>query len=122
MAKIAGIVGAVLFGVSLGAAAGPGDHRSHGQFQSRSTVVARPVVVAGYVPYYPSYPSYSSSRHSPFTGRSTTPPAYFVAMSPKSPAFSFNGSPPEPQWHWQRASLQDIDAEVRARKGESGRK
>ena len=106
-------VSAVLIAVSLGASAAPRDGHRAQAHRTSSPVIARPVVVAGYAPYYPSY---SSNRYSPTLGRSTAPGPYYVAMSAKSPPFSFNGSPPEPGWNWQRASFQDIDAEVRARK------
>ena len=115
MAKIAGIVGVAAIGLSLGAGAAPADHRGH------RSVAVRPAVVTGYAhyvgypsTYYPStaYRSYGSAAYRP----TATPPAYFVAMSSKAPPFSFNGSPAEPGWNWHRASLQEIDAEVRARK------
>ena len=109
--RVEGLLTAVVLGVSLNASAAPGDRHGH----AHRTTGARPMVVTTFAPsYYPS--SYSSQRHSPNLGRSTAQPPYYVAMSPKAPPFSFNGSPPEPGWNWQRASFQDIDAEVRARK------
>jgi hypothetical protein len=38
------------------------------------------------------------------------------ATSPNAPPFSFNGSEEVQAWNWQRVSLQQIDAEVRAKR------
>jgi len=38
------------------------------------------------------------------------------ATSPNAPPFSFNGSDEVQGWNWQRVSLQQIDAEVRAKR------
>ena len=84
---------------------------------ARATV-AYPVVypVVGYAPAYRS--SYYSSSRQPLTfARTVTPPVYFVpAISPDAPPFSFSPSEEQPGWNWQRVSLQQIDAEVRARR------
>ena len=70
-------------------------------------------VVAGYAPYYSSY----SSRQPLTFPRAVTPGLiYLPASSPNAPPFSFNGSEELPGWNWQRVSLQQIDAEVRAKR------
>ena len=78
------------------------------------TVIAYPVV--SYAPAYPS--SYYSTSRQPLTfSRTATPPVYFVpAISPNAPPFSFSESVEQPGWNWQRVTLQQIDAEVRARR------
>lgn len=71
---------------------------------------------AGYAPAYPS-PHYSASRQPLTFSRAATPPVYFVpAVSPNAPPFSFSDSVEQPGWNWQRVSLQQIDAEVRAKR------
>jgi len=72
----------------------------------------RPAVVA-YAPYYPSY-----SSHQPLANFRATGPSlsYVPAKSPNAPPFSFNGSEEVQAWNWQRVSLQQIDAEVRAKR------
>ena len=74
-------------------------------------------IVAGYASAY-STSSYGSSRQPLTFARSTVPPVYYMpAISPNAPPFSFNGSEEQqPGWNWQRVSLQQIDAEVRARR------
>jgi len=91
---------------------------------SRPITVAAPPVrtivvysaVAAYAPTYrPS--SYGTSRQPPTSSRTATPPVYFVpAISPNAPPFSFSESVAQPGWNWQRVSLQQVDAEIRARR------
>jgi len=47
---------------------------------------------------------------------------YVPPISPNAPPFSFDGSPAvEPDWGWQRVNLQQLAAEVRAKR-EAGAK
>lgn len=83
--------------------------RSASSFRS-APVVVRPAVV-GYAPSYasrsPIYPS--QARQGPAL-------SYIPPSSPNAPHFSMDGSPAVEGWHWQRVSLQQIDAEVRAKR------
>lgn len=92
-------------------------HRQAAAPVSRAPV--RPAVVYAIVGYAPAYPSsyYGASRQPLASSRAATPPVYFVpAISPNAPPFSFSESAEQPGWNWQRVSLQQIDAEVRAKR------
>jgi hypothetical protein len=64
----------------------------------------------------PSYSSYSSRQPLTFPRAVTPGLIYLPASSPDAPPFSFNGSEELPGWNWRRVSLQQIDAEVRAKR------
>jgi hypothetical protein len=104
---------AVLAAFDCGAAAsrtGPSHARAFTSPVRAAPVIVRPVVV-GYAPSYasrsPIYPAQS---------RTVAPLSYIPPASPDAPQFSMSGSPAVEGWHWQRVSLQQIDAEVRAKR------
>lgn len=78
-------------------------------------VVVRPVVVG----YAPSYAYRSTTPVSPT--RAAAPLSYIPPASPDAPPFSMSGSPAVEGWHRQRVSLQQIDAEVRAKRAAAAR-
>jgi hypothetical protein len=87
-----------------------GNHaRSASNF--RSAPVAVRTVFVGYAPSY-------ASRSPIYPGQPRTGPAlsYIPPSSPDAPHFSMDGSPAVEGWNWQRVSLQQIDAEVRAKR------
>lgn len=84
----------------------------------RARVVRRTASWAAPVAYAPAAyyaPTYAPPR--------AGPGLYFVApISANAPLFSFDGSPAlEPDWGWQRVSLPQLAAEVRAKR-EPGKK
>ena len=91
-------------------------HTSHSTVAISRPAVVHPVIVG----YAPSYSSYSSRQ--PLTFPRTAAPAlvYLPATSPNAPPFSFSGSEENPGWNWRRVRLQQIDAEVRARRAAAG--
>ena len=137
MARIARILvgaAAVATGVSVAGAAFAASRQEHRHPAAAShhrptatgvssapvrTVVVYPSVAYPLVRYAPAYPSsyYGTSRQPLTFSRSPVPPVYFVpAISPNAPPFSFSESVEQPGWNWERVSLQQIDAEVRARR------
>jgi hypothetical protein len=82
-----------------------------------------------YVAPYLAYSYYPRAAYAPASYYASTAPSYarpsvyFVPpISANAPLFSFDGSPAvEPDWGWQRVSLQQLAAEVRAKR-EAGRK
>ena len=126
MTRIACLVGAMA--MALGAAncataAGRHEHShtssaaSHPHHNNAApSVVHAPVVypvVVGYVPPYSSYYPRQPLSFSRATGQALF---YQAPLSPDAPPFSFNGSEELPGWNWRRVSLQQIDAEVRAKR------
>ena len=130
MARIACLVAVMAFAATGAAAAGrhehsrsssPAAHHHHGSTPVAAPAPIRPAfvypVVAGYVPSYASYSSYASRQPLNSFPRTTGPTLLYVPpSSPNAPPFSFNGSEELPGWNWQRVSLQQIDAEVRAKR------
>ncbi len=106
-------------------AASRNEHRhASSHHASRPGAVTPSPVRTTVIAYAPAYrPSSSTaSRQSPSPSRSSTPPVYFVpALSPNAPPFSFSESEAQPGWNWQRVSLQQIDAEVRAKRDAQAR-
>jgi len=106
--------------IGVGAAGRPAHHHSSGGatfHHSRPAVAAsavvRPTIRTAAVGYAPSY-SYRQAQAFP---RTTVPAlAYLPGVSPNAPPFSFTESDQYPGWNWQRVSLQQIDAEVRAKR------
>ncbi len=83
--------------------------------------VRAPVVQTVIVGHAPAYRSAYSSQQRQGLARSPTSGVYYVpASSPDAPPFSFNGSGEMQGWHWQRVSLVQLDAEVRARRAAKG--
>ena len=85
-------------------------------YYPRTAYWAAPVAYGSTAYYAPTYaPAYSPPR--------AAPALYFVPpISPNAPMFSFDGSPAvEPDWGWQRVDLQQLAAEVRAKR-EAGAK
>lgn len=89
---------------------GPSHARAFSSPVRTAPMVVRPVVVG----YAPSYASRSPIY--PAQTRTVAPLSYIPPASPDAPQFSMSGSPAVEGWHWQRVSLQQIDAEVRARR------
>lgn len=85
-----------------------------------SNTLARPVVASVAVAY-PAYATTSRSTRpfAPFVqSRTAGTLSYLPPVSPDAPRFSFSPQDPPEGWHWQRVSLQQLDAEVRARRAE----
>ena len=125
-----GLAAAALAAAEASAASG-NDHRRASSMASRhhhspspsATVnpARAPVVRTVVVGYAPVYPAAYSSRQPLGFARSSAPSVYYLpAASPNAPPFSFNGSEEMPGWHWQRVSLMQLDAEVRARRAAKG--
>ncbi len=123
MARIACLLATV---ASLAAAGAPASfaavprhtHASRPQPRPASVaVVARPMVVYG------TTNAARTSRPFPPAGqsRAANPLSYLPPASPDAPRFSFSPQDPPEGWHWQRVSLQQVDAEVRARRAEKRR-
>jgi hypothetical protein len=94
-------------------------HAAGGSFHGRYVT---PYRAYSYSPYYPYYPrayyapaAYYGSTSAPSYAR---PALYYVPpISANAPMFSFDGSPAvEPDWGWQRVNLQQLAAEVRAKR------
>lgn len=81
-------------------------------------VAARPVIVG----YTATYAPHASRPLSPVVqSRGASPLSYLPAVSPDAPQFSFSPQDPPGGWNWQRASLQQVDAELRARRAQRQR-
>ena len=67
---------------------------------------------------YGSTAYYGSTYVPTYTAPRAAPALYFVPpISANAPMFSFDGSPAvEPDWGWQRVNLQQLAAEVRAKR------
>jgi hypothetical protein len=89
---------------------GPSHARAFASPVRPAPVIVRPVFVG----YAPSYASRSPIY--PVQSRLVPPLSYIPPISPDAPQFSMSGSPAVEGWHWQRVSLQQIDAEVRAKR------
>ena len=109
----------------LATAAPRHEHRhssSAAHHHSHSTAVAasafRPAAVLPVaVGYFPAYSPSSYPYRQPLTfSRSAVPPAYYMAMSSNAAPLTFTAPEDRPGWNWQRVSLHQIDAEVRARR------
>lgn len=102
-------------------AGGPSGIRFAAPYRARAIPrAAFPAAPLAYLPpaYYIPSPAYDA----PPSYASVPPPVYYVPpISPNAPLFSFDGSPEEPEWNWRRVSLQQLVAEVRAKR-EAGRK
>jgi hypothetical protein len=129
MTRIACLVGAVAVALATpngATAAGRHEHShsssaaSHHHHSSAPAatpaVFHPPVVYPAFVGYVPPYSSYSSRQPLTFPRAATPGLIYLPASSPNAPPFSFSESEELPGWNWRRVSLQQIDAEVRAKR------
>lgn len=122
---MSGLAAAALAAANASAAPG-GDHRRASSPSSRhpppfssapASLARAPVVRTIVVGYAPAYRASYSSRQPPGIARSAPTGLYYLpAASSDAPPFSFNGSEEMPGWNWQRVSLLQLDAEVRARR------
>ena len=109
MTRIACLLGAVVTLVSTASIAAPQHHNR--PRMSNMPVTVRPAVTA----YVPSYANRAPAVQT--QSRAAVPSlSYIPPSSPNAPPFSFSPQDPLEGWHWQRVSLQQIDAEVRARR------
>lgn len=98
------------------AEAAPHHARMHAHHRAPVRVAVRTVVVGytgGVAPRY--YASAAPNRTLP-QARGVAPVYYVGPLAVDAPPFSFNGSAAEPGWNWQRVNLQQLAAEVRARR------
>lgn len=115
-------------GVAGPSGARHGGHRAGGHAQARyvaphrARAIPRTAYWAAPMTYAPA--SYYGSTYAPsYAAPRAAPALYYVPpISPNAPMFSFDGSPAvEPDWGWQRVNLQQLAAEVRAKR-EAGAK
>ena len=123
MTRIACLAAVLALAANGATAAGRHEHsHSSAPHHHRSAAVAAPavsrapIVYPAFVGYVPSYPSYASRQPLSFPRAAGQTLIYQPPVSPNAPPFSFNGSEELPGWNWQRVSLQQVDAEVRAKR------
>jgi hypothetical protein len=94
----------------------PGHHHHRGATFAAPAAFHPPVVYPAFVGYAPSYSSNASRQPLSFPRATGQALIYQPPISPEAPPFSFNGSEEVKGWNWERVSLQQIDAEVRAKR------
>jgi hypothetical protein len=118
-----------------GPGAAPAGRSGHGGAHHPGNTARSPASGRYVAPYRASYPyaasywgaplayGYSAGYAPTYAPARAAPALYYVPpLSPNAPPFSFDGSPAvELDWGWQRVNLQQLAAEVRAKRGAGAR-